>query len=76
MNSFIEYNKKFWSSGNVSDDEIILVEGRPFINQIIATSLSAKAAQKGRKVYVWSNTKLNREIYRSFYFLLNGIRPV
>ena len=69
MDKFLKYNRQFWLDNNASDDnKAILVEGRPFINQIIATSLSTKATQKGHKVYIWSNTKLNREIYQSFYF--------
>ena len=64
---FINFNKHFWLEVPIKKD-IVLVEGRPFINQIIATSLTAKAIQKLEKIptVVWLSAQQNKDIYQSF----------
>ncbi|MDC1066110.1 hypothetical protein OAQ86_06805 [Candidatus Pseudothioglobus singularis] len=64
---FIEFNKSLWL--NVpSNNEIVLVEGRPFVNQMLASSMAAKAVEEVFKIptIVWLSSHQEMDIYLSF----------
>jgi hypothetical protein len=64
---FIDFNKSFWSKVPIKID-VVLVEGRPYINQVIASSLAAKAIQELKKIpaVIWLSSQQDEDIYKSF----------
>ena len=64
---FIDFNKALWFELPNKKD-VTLVEGRPFVNQIIASCLAAKAVQEAFKIssVVWLSSNQDKNLYQSF----------
>ncbi len=64
---FIEFNYAFWRKAPINNN-IVLVEGRRFSNQIVASGLIAKAIQEKENIpaVVWLSSQQDTSVYKSF----------
>jgi len=70
MDDFCKYNFRLWQNLSFIDSNAkVLIEGRPFINQVISSSLCARALCDNQRVepVIWSSKKTIEKIYRSFH---------